>query len=480
MINQSQAANTGGLLEQLQLKPTSEASQRYLANHVGQIQRAVVVDVSPRQNTSSSKRPQSNQFKTIIYDVVLKLGSHKITVESPLVPRLGQQLDIQIVNHQQIKLLKVLDKQASLESYNQSQASLNEKPATVNKSALPPISQSTPSLAKSINSQQQAIILNSLRRHLPRTNDIHTVSSLNVMLDKLPNINNAISTSIMQLYQSINPLSHLVDPLRLSRTIKNSGLLFESKLNRLLSAGEKITVDQLLSLGLLVNADKKHKKTTDYKLSLLHLITVLKSHLDAETQVKNTPISSINLDELWNTVTALISRSDLANNNIANRNQEILPLLRLLLSLVSRVQSQQLTTLSQQQSTGDNTSSLLFELPVWIDQKISTLELRLQWSKDTGSIEDSKNQRVWSAKLSFDCGEAGHLISMISLRGKKCAALFCAPNDDIKTKVSRSLDGLNQSLTQQGMVVDKLQCVLDIPKNNSDSMLITNLLDTSI
>ena len=114
------------------------------------------------------------------------------------------------------------------------------------------------------------------------------------------------------------------------------------------------------------------------------------------------------------------------------------------------------------------------------DQKISTLELRLQWDKSNSAEDQLQGQRTWNAKLSFDCGSAGQLISMISLRGKKCAALFWAPNADIKNKVSISLDDLNEVLTQQGMIVDKLQCVLGIPKNNSNNMSITKLLDTSI
>ena len=485
MINESQAANTNEQMGRLQFKPTSEASQRYLANHVGEIQRAVVVDVSLRANRPASGPLQSHQpthhdSKTVIYDVVLKIGRQKITVESPLLPRIGQQLDILIVNHQQIKLLKVLDKQASLESYNQTQAALSGKTVTGNKGESPPTSKSPIALAKSINSQQQAIIVNALRSHLPRQNDTLDLSSLNAMLGKLPQANKEMSAAIIQLRQSINPLGQLTDPYRLSQAIKNSGVLFESKLKQLLSAGEKINVDQLLSLGLLVQDGKGNDKTTDYKLGLLNLITALRRHGGTEKLVNNAQNSAINLDELWNTVTALMSRSDTSNLNSSDKGQEFLPLLRLLLSLVSRVQSQQLTTLSQQQSLGENTGSLLFELPVWIDQKISMLELRLQWNKGTNAKDQLQDQRIWNAKLSFDCGSAGQLISMISLRGKKCAAVFWAPNTDIKTKVSSSLDDLNEMLTQQGMMVEKLQVVLGMPKGHSSNMLITNLLDTSI
>ena len=108
------------------------------------------------------------------------------------------------------------------------------------------------------------------------------------------------------------------------------------------------------------------------------------------------------------------------------------------------------------------------------------LELRIQWDKSNSPKDQLQSQRIWNAKLSFDCGSAGKLISMISLRGKKCTAVFWAPSADIKTKVSSSLDNLNEVLTQQGMIVDKLQCVLGIPKNNSNNMSISNLLDTSI
>ena len=102
MINESQAANSSALLDKLQLKPTGEASQRYLANYVGDIQRAVVVDVSQRTNSPSgsiqSHQSPHHSSKAVIYDVVLKIGRQKITVESPLLPRIGQQLDLSLIH----------------------------------------------------------------------------------------------------------------------------------------------------------------------------------------------------------------------------------------------------------------------------------------------------------------------------------------------------------------------------------------------
>ena len=320
MINESQAANNGGPLDRLQFKPTSEASQRYLANHVGDTQRAVVVDVSLRANSTASGSIQSHQSlhhnsKAVIYDVVLKIGHQKITVESPLLPRIGQQLDILIVNHQQIKLVRVLNKQASLESYKHSQAAIIDKSITSNKADSPTTSKSAITLPKMIDSHQQAIIMNALRSHLPRRNDTLELSSLNTMLDKLSQVNKQISMATLQFRQSINPVGQLTDPLRLAQAIKNSGVLLESKLKQLLSTGEKITVEHLLSLGLLVNAGTTNGKTTDYKLSLLNLITVLSRYRGTDKILKNTQNPSINLNELWNTLTDLMSRPDASSIN---------------------------------------------------------------------------------------------------------------------------------------------------------------------
>ena len=117
MINETRAANSIVPLDRLQFKPISEASQRYLAKHVGDIKHAVVVDASQRANSASGSihnhQLPHHSSKAVIYDVVLKIGRQKITVESPLLPRIGQQLDILIINRQQIKLLMVLDKPVS-------------------------------------------------------------------------------------------------------------------------------------------------------------------------------------------------------------------------------------------------------------------------------------------------------------------------------------------------------------------------------
>ena len=147
------------------------------------------------------------------------------------------------------------------------------------------------------------------------------------MLDKLAQVNKEISIATLQFRQSINPLGQLTDPFRLAQAIKNSGVLLESKLKQLLSTGEKITVDHLLLIGLLVNTGTTNGKTTDYKLSLLNLITALSRHWGTDKLLKNTQNQSINLNELWNTLTDLMNRSDATGVNTSNKVQEILPLL---------------------------------------------------------------------------------------------------------------------------------------------------------
>ena len=483
MINESKAANTGNQLNQVQLKPTSEASQRFLAKHVGEIQRVVVVEVSERPNRTvkavESDKKTGAESKAIIYDVVLKIGSKKITVESPVMPRIGQEIEILVINHKQIKLIKVLDRQAQVSSYNKTQTGVNNNlSATTNASTVKTMQQDALITGKTVDAQRQAVIQNALRRHLPRAYNDGDISALIKKLDKLPNINPSLTSSILHLKQSINQLTQLTDPLLLARAIQNSGILFESKLNQLLSSGDKISIEQLLSLGLIVNAEAKQTKTSDYKLALLNLIGALNHYRGPLVQTEKAHMSPINLDELWNTVSSIMSRTDALSTNISDKDQDILPLLRMLLSLVSRVQGQQLSTLSQTPSP-DNTNSLLFELPVWIDEKISMLELRLEWDQKNKKNRN-ENERIWRAKLCFDISEAGKIISLISLRGKKCSAVFWVPNADIEIKVTHSLENLKDVLTQQGIVVDKLQCMLGIPHDNTKEMTITNLLDTSI
>lgn len=487
MINESQANNGHHPLSQLQLKPTSHHSQRYLAKHVGDIQRAVVVDVSIVRTTGKNDLPSTtkadHESRPLTYDVVLKIGSQKITVESSVMPRIGQQLDFLVVNHQQIKVLKVLEKKAILNNLNQVQSSINGRAEKAIKLPLSPVNNGTlfdtATQTKTTSAHRQDIIQHALRTHLPKAHDAINASAMTTLLGKLPILNSSVTAAILQLKQSVNQLPQLTDPFALASAVKNSGMLLESKLNQLASGQEKITLKTLSALGLVVNINDQPAKTTDYKLALLTLIAALNSYRNSVNTAANTQSPPLNMDELWKVITKLMAKNDSSNPAMGDKSREILPLLRLLLSLVSRVQGQQLTALNHQQSTNENTHNLLFELPVWIDQKISMLDIRLQWDKPKNG-DSSNEQQVWNAKLCFDIEEEGKLVSLITLRGKKCAAVFWAPTAAIEKKINRSLERLHETLTEQGIDVDKLQCRMGSPEGNNHNMVIRNLLDTNI
>ena len=609
----------------IQLNATSSDSLRYLSQHVGELLEARVTRVSQlaaaaanastnaplASSTSSSATLPANAVSANgqpakDFEVVLNIGKQQIIVKSPLAPRLGQILQLQVLSSQQLRITEIsgqnpaaaadakttvgTERVASQVASNVSLSQTAIAKTIVDPAAtlLNTLTNNQLSNANGNNSQQQALLQSALRDTLPRQisrdNLLSTLQTIAVgqtsSATKSLNVTGAnnINVAVNNFINSINPLNTLVQVNGLKQALQNSGVFYESKLASLALASavnntasisqnkpatnsylnnvinNNLALAQNLSLGqndraaslnstinnaLNLNATVKqavanllglnsnspapastqltNSSTTsagsipsldtlaantasatlsgrssdnlDHKLALLGVIQSIKSHLAggaradiAGVDAKINPLLADNavLSALWHLQANrnLPSRSPGAN---ADKDDGLVQLLRMALGALSRTQSHQLMSVNSQLAANAdpaNNQTLTMELPVWIDQKLNIIDLRVDSEKQSAS-QSAAEEKVWNARLQFDLEQHGNLLAFATLRGKTLAAVLWASDPVTTDKINKELSQVADNLLRFGLQVQNLQCRTgepdELPANGT-----INLLDTEI
>ena len=214
-VTQQLVSDKAGLERQLTAKPESKANTKQ------------PMDVNAPSKTVSAKA--AIELNPNRYQVLMDVGANKtLSVQSPLAPRIGQILQLQVLSHQQVEIMGlrtgVISESTPLIS-SASQQALAAKNAGL-------ISNSQTDHAKALATLQA-----SLRTNLPRQT---TKESLTATLETLTRQQSllpaSLQTAITQLQKSISPLQQLTQANGLANALNNSGLLYEAKLAQLLTA----------------------------------------------------------------------------------------------------------------------------------------------------------------------------------------------------------------------------------------------------
>lgn len=608
----------------IQLNATSSDSLRYLSQHVGELLEARVTKVSQlasaaanastnstlASSTSAAAQPANAVSATgqpaNDFEVVLNIGKQQIIVKSPLAPRLGQILQLQVLSSQQLRITEIggqnptaaADAKTTVgaerpASQVRSNASLSQ--TAIAKTIVDPTARLLNTLSNNQlsnlsgnNTQQQALLQSALRDALPRQisrdNLLSTLQTIavgqNSSATKSLNITgtNNINVAVNNFISSINPLNTLVQVNGLKQALQNSGVFYESKLASLALAStvnnttstsqnstaansylnnvinnnlalaqnlslaqndragtlssninsalnSNATVKQAVANLLGLNSNSNPQTATrltnaptpaagsipsldtlaansasatltgrssdnvDHKLALLGIIQSIKSNLASGARAdiggvnaKISPLLADNavLSALWHLQANrnLQSRSPSAN---ADKDDGLVQLLRMVLGALSRTQTHQLMSVNSQLAANAdpaNNQTLTMELPVWVDQKLNIIDLRVDSEKQTAS-QSAAEEKVWNARLQFDLGQHGNLLAFATLRGKTLAAVLWASDPATTDKVNKELSQVADNLLRFGLQVQNLQCRTgepdELPANGT-----INLLDTEI
>ena len=521
----------------IQLRAATTDTLQYLATRVGELVEAKVIKVShqlinekatlekslgdktdTKQAMDLSGRSKATSAKAAVelnpnrYEVLMNVGGNKtLSVQSPLAPRIGQILQLQVLSHQQVEIIGV---RTGIIDHKLSTALGRESAAVTQNKALQSGTQTDQTqamAAQALKAKSIAILQSALRANLPRQVAKESLSeTLNTLTRQQSLLPTALQNAISHLQKSINPLDQLTQANGLARAMHNSGLLYEAKLAHLIAAaGSKgialsnPAIKKLAdTLGLntsLTQAGSSNTSNTntqsnlsniDHKQALLHLITALKSSLLGSNIASDKSINpalqnNATLSSLWSLISNPPAADASLKSSSGESNEQLLQLLRLALTVVTRTQSQQLFTANTQLfATNDSVvnQSWSLELPVWVEQKLNIIDIHIEADKDNEPLTKSAD-KAWNARLSFDLEEHGNMVAFATLRGKTIAAVLWVSEASTVNKVNRELAVMAENLDRLGLEVERLQCRVGEPEDvraNGTINLLDHLLDTEV
>ena len=462
------------------------------------------MDLSGRSKSTSAKA--AVELNPNRYEVLMNVGGNKtLSVQSPLAPRIGQILQLQVLSHQQVEIVGMRTGVINNE-LSTSLARANATAATQNLG-----SQSNHQTEQALQAKTLATLQSALRANLPRQVAKESLAAtLNTLSRQQPLLPTALQAAVSHLQKSINPLEQLTQANGLARAIHNSGLLYEAKMAHLIAAarskgiaisnpaiknladtlGLNTRLTQTGSANAGATQAQSNLSNVDHKQAVLQLITALKSSLLSSNAASDKAINpalqnNATLSSLW----SLIANSSMADASLkplsGDSNEQLLQLLRLALTVVTRTQSQQLFTANTQLLTTNDSAvnqSWSLELPVWVEQKLNIIDIHIEDDKDNEPLAEPAD-KAWNARLSFDLEEHGNMVAFATLRGKTIAAVLWVTEASTVDKVNRELALMAENLDRLGLDVQRLQCRVGEPEDvraNGTINLLDNLLDTEV
>ena len=119
---------------------------------------------------------------------------------------------------------------------------------------------------------------------------------------------------------------------------------------------------------------------------------------------------------------------------------------------LANVQTHQLQTVK---SADGPQQAWELEIPVWIDQEVRALELRIRRESVHSNARD---EYLWAVDVSIDLGERGPLHVRVAWRNGQVGAIFWAEQKATSELVSQRLETLRSDLEDVGLDVNQLTC----------------------
>ena len=135
-------------------------------------------------------------------------------------------------------------------------------------------------------------------------------------------------------------------------------------------------------------------------------------------------------------------------------------ILKLAAAAISRLQTHQLSSLAQTQTSPDGTqlTTWQLELPMRDQRDIVPLQIKLQREQDTKREQTEKPETLWRVELAFDMTPLGPLQVQAQLLQGSLSSQIWAERDGTAQLIRAELDHLRQRLTAAGLTVAELAC----------------------
>lgn len=538
MVNVT-SQNPSPNLADVQLQPSNPSTSRYLANHVGQIVTATVVEtkeIRPSSlsstditqvkkqtidtllaaTSSNAQKPssvspgnqinaqtgvaQQNTAKSASYNITLNINGTNITVQSPLAPRLGQLIDLEIISSQKLQIINLGKTNPQLAN----SSSLNSA-TKIQTSGVSGASRANNTQPQQLGSLTIEVIHTALRESLPKQtprNALQTqltsllasaqpksgsINSSAGLASNPANPNQAIAQALNQYQASFPAFSQLIEATTLRNAINNSGVFLESQLlKQFATLNSSANVSARSESSVNTHPSALQIGRSDSKASLLKLIHTLAAALQSRSTssaLSNNPSNAENLarpaalpiEQLWQLLT---SNAIASRGNDTSTEDGLTQLLRLALGNFARIQSNQLLSLNSQMAfTAEQSQNqtLAMELPYFLNEKLALIDFTFEREKANNNRQNS--EKTWNVRLRFDLDEHGELTAFATLQGKNMAATLWVSETAIANRFNDEFESLAENLSALGLNVQQLKCCVGEPPTNDDKPTL-NLLDT--
>jgi hypothetical protein len=335
------------------------------------------------------------------------------------------------------------------------------------------------------------IVGEQLRNILPYRDMPNTLLSAAAQLRSLPAaarlqlFTPSLEQALKSVAEKIRSPEQLSQPKVLVQTLKNSGVFFESSLNK-----QSATQNP----GQAANHGINNIYSQDVKGALLTLLNSTTQELNGPDK----PVSSeqtIKLFQNLGTVPTfsqagitLNSKYDITQalgmfvqqlmqkpvkemSNKELRTQLLVLLQQHSLHSLAKIQLQQLHSLNHETDTRDtNTSgtSWQFEIPVRHHNDLHQLHMRIdrEWIEEKSEPDSEKGSariKQWSVTLRFDLPTLGEFCAQLTIVDTQVSATLWAEREKTFTEVREHVEGLRKQLEGEGINVKFLQCMRGMP-----------------
>jgi|GEM_PF-36961 len=155
-------------------------------------------------------------------------------------------------------------------------------------------------------------------------------------------------------------------------------------------------------------------------------------------------------------------------------------LLKLATAAIARLQSHQLSSLAQTQTTAEGLqiTTWQMELPLCNGQDIRFVQLRLQREQaDSRHQNTEPSQPIWKIDLAFDIPPLGPLQVQAQLREGQISSQFWAERSETTQLIQQELEHLRCQLTAAGLNIQELHCQQGKPPQGRRTALEQRFVD---
>ena len=434
--------------------------------------RVLIATVLSRSENQAASTPTKT-----IFDVVLNTNGQKIETQGNHAFQVGQQLKIEIINKDNIRVLQVINNLA-LDSGNVIQQGLRQ--------SLP-------------LQQPQNLLLNNLQALLSALNQQQGTAAEKVLFQNA-------QTQASKLLSLQPRLEQLGNPVILKQAINNNGVFLENKLQQVVLNLAKIlqtanspkgpgqTISEALQNNVPLAKQTENLLAKDSKAQTLKLVQALAPLLSQQappataTKAAETQIISQIIQTLATTrnagsnqqlplpflpnipITTQLQHLLKPQNSAKNQSSistgkdsfdlAVSTLLRQLAASLSRIQTTQLSSLSGLQTSADAPTATHWqmEIPVYVNGSFRPIQLHVEEDAHSETKENNPEGRQWKITLGFDFEALGEFYATLVVIENSISTTFWSERPNTLERIQKDLEELKTSLLKLGLQVNQLDC----------------------